>query len=253
MYLGYLKQNVAATAVIGSFVAAADGFTPYTTATLATSNAFKNNNVAVSVSGLTWTHLANGVYSLSLTAAETNIAGNFVINITHATNAHRPVTVAFTVLSAAAYDALFNGNTLPANIMQINTLPITQWSNGSSQLNADVKAFNANPASALLTDATHLRVDVDSIDGSTIAATNQKSAALGIVVGAVNGAATTTSIPTNLLASDNDQYNGRTIIFTNGLVYGEAAKVVDYDQPSQTLTISALTRAPVDTTTFVIV
>jgi hypothetical protein len=254
MFMGYLRKDSVATVIVGPFVDATDGFTPETSITLATSKVYKHNSVAsVDISGLTFTHLSGGTYSLALTAAETSAAGRMVVQITSATNVHRPLNFSFMVLAAAVYDALVVGTTpFGSNITQINSLPVASWINGTNFL-ADVKQFNGNPASGLLTDATHLRSDIDAIGGSATAAANFAAATKSIVNGAVSGVATNVSIPTNLTAADNDHYVGRTIVFVTGTLQGQAATITDYDQPSQTLTVSQLTRAPADTNQFVIV
>jgi hypothetical protein len=54
-------------------------------------------------------------------------------------------------------------------------------------------------------------------------------------------------------SSTNDMFNGRVIIFTSGALAGQATSISDYDGGSTTATVVALTGAPANGVTAVIV
>ena len=59
------------------------------------------------------------------------------------------------------------------------------------------------------------------------------------------------------LKSENDYFSarqdGRIIIFTSGTLVNQATDITDYDGATNVFTVTALTSAPTDSTTFVIV
>lgn len=96
--------------------------------------------------------------------------------------------------------------------------------------------------------------DVGSISGSADAANKLEASAKTIVVGvAVTGTLSTTEMTTNLSESTNDHYNGRIIIWTSGVLKDQATNITDYDGVTKMLTYTAVTEAPSNTDTFVIV
>ncbi len=96
--------------------------------------------------------------------------------------------------------------------------------------------------------------DVEAINNDTDAADKLAASALGVVSTTVNDAsATTTSFVTALTEATNDHYNGRIIIFTSGALANQATDITDYDGASKTVTVTALTEAPANGVSFVIV
>ena len=96
--------------------------------------------------------------------------------------------------------------------------------------------------------------DVTKVSGSATAADNLEAASLGIVTGtAVTGTLAIGSCTTNLTEATDDHYIGRTLIFTSGVLAGQATDITDYTGSSKTLIYSNLTEAPTNGMTFVIV
>lgn len=102
-------------------------------------------------------------------------------------------------------------------------------------------------------DSTTDTVDVGEISGSTTAADNLEASTLGIVTGAAQtGTLSTTQMTTNLTEATDDHYNGRAVLWTSGVLDGQASTITDYNGTSKMLTYDATTEAPANTDTFVI-
>lgn len=80
-------------------------------------------------------------------------------------------------------------------------------------------------------------------------------AALGVEqIGACQtGTLTSTQATTNLAAATANTYNGRTIVFTSGALKGQAALISGYTPSGGIVFFSALTGAPANTDTFIII
>jgi hypothetical protein len=98
------------------------------------------------------------------------------------------------------------------------------------------------------------KADAVAISTSTTAADNLEASAKTIVVGeAAAGTLSTTQMTTTLTEATNDHYNGRIIIWTSGALINQATDITDYDGASKLLTFTAVTEAPGEGNTFVIV
>ena len=87
--------------------------------------------------------------------------------------------------------------------------------------------------------------DMTALDGSATAASNLNKSALTIVTGAaVAGTLSTTQMTTDLSEATDDHYNGRVIIWTSGVLTGQAATITDYTGATKKLTFAAITEAP---------
>ena len=116
---------------------------------------------------------------------------------------------------------------------------------------------------AISTDAQDLSSSLDvntkAISGSTTAADNLEASAEVVVPGTVshdNTAATTTVFYSDdITEATADHYNGRIVIFTSGALQYQATDITDYALVSGEgkFTVTALTEAPGDNVTFVIV
>ena len=75
-----------------------------------------------------------------------------------------------------------------------------------------------------------------------------------IVVGAaITGTLSTTQMTTDLTETTDDHYNGRIIIWTSGVLQDQATDITDYTGSTKLLTYTAVTEAPSNTDTFIIV
>lgn len=253
---GFLKQSTAVKVPVGPMVDATDGFTLETAIALATTEAYLyKHDAAAAVDLGTATlsaHLGGGVYNLSLTASHTDTLGLLTLEVHDA--AARPFRLSFMVLPANIYDSLIGGTDyLLADVVQINGNASSGFLSGTTNLNADVIKVNGNNSSGLLSGTTAFNADTVKISGNSTAADNLEESAKGIVTGTVSTSSTTTIITTNLTESTNDHYNGRRIVFITGALAGQVSEVTDYSGTSKNLTVTALTEAPANTDTFVLV
>jgi hypothetical protein len=105
-----LKQSTAATVVLGPFVDSTDGFTAETALTIAQADVRLSKNAgtfAQKGDATSCSHMENGYYSCPLSTADTGTIGRLTIAV--AESGALPVVLEYTVLVAAAYDALTAG------------------------------------------------------------------------------------------------------------------------------------------------
>lgn len=100
----------------------------------------------------------------------------------------------------------------------------------------------------------NMKSDTLAISTSTAAADNLEVSAGTIVVGAAaTGTLSTTVMTTDLTEATDDHYNGRIIIWTSGVLQDQATDITDYSGTNGTLTFTAVTEAPSDSDSFIIV
>lgn len=230
-----LKQNTGVLVVIGPLVDRTDGVTIVSTVTLSTCSAaaiMKHNGTASStVSARSFTHVQQGMYTLSLVTGDLDTTGQLTLYISNPSTI-RGFRADFMVVPANIYDSLIDA---------------------TDDLKVDVDQFGGNAVAGFLTSPTALKADVTRVNGVAASAANLEQAAAGMVRGAAASGATTTSVPTNLTEATNDHYNGRTIIWTSGALLGQASTVTDYVGATGTLTVVAMTEAPATNDTFILV
>ena len=135
----------------------------------------------------------------------------------------------------------------------------------TNQVTADVTAISGDTTAAdnaeLMFDGTgyaggttKLDVNVAQISGDTTSADNLEASTETIVLGtAVTGTLTTTTFTTNLTEATDDHYIGRVVLFRTGALAGQGGAITDYDGTSKLITVAAMTEAPANNDTFVIV
>jgi len=97
----------------------------------------------------------------------------------------------------------------------------------------------------------NIKADVLAISTSTVAADSLEASAETIIVAAaITGTLSTTQMTTDLTEVTNDHYNGRIIIWTSGVLIGQATDITDYDGATKMLTYTAVTEAPSNGDTF---
>lgn len=129
-----------------------------------------------------------------------------------------------------------------------------------ASVSADIAAVKVDTAATLAdtgTDGVVLAgtpdVNVAQISGDATAADNLEASLEGVVAGqAQTGTLSTTQATTNLTEATDDHYNGRYLVFRTGALAGQATDITDYDGTSKMLTFTALTEAPGNGDTFVI-
>jgi hypothetical protein len=98
------------------------------------------------------------------------------------------------------------------------------------------------------------KVDARKIAGDAAAATKLKTALGTEITGAAAaGTLSTTQMTTGLTETRDDQYNGRTLIFTSGVLSGVSTVIQDYNGTSKMLTFTAVATAPTAGDAFIIV
>lgn len=120
----FLKEATAATVLIGPFVDNTDGYTPETGLTITAAEVLISKNggaPAAKAEASAATHTSIGYYTVALDTDDTDGRGALKIVVNEA--GAFPVWLDCAVLSAEAWEALFNAKTFPANVT---------WWNGSA-------------------------------------------------------------------------------------------------------------------------
>ena len=108
-------------------------------------------------------------------------------------------------------------------------------------------AYNA------LCGGSALPANMQQINGSAAAASNVGAASLGITPVTIGNGSSTTLIATSLANAISGFYNGRTLVFTSGVLAGQAAAITAYNGSTKQISVAQLTGAPSSGDTAVIV
>jgi hypothetical protein len=157
-----------------------------------------------------------------------------------------------------------SAGTFASGRAEVNTSHVA----GTAQTAGDLKAslntiddFLDTEIADILTD-TGTTIDdlVDDLEARLTAALASRLAAhsLAVLELAVGSGSTTTAVKFNTInggapSSVDDFYNGRVIVFTSGALAGQATSITDYTGATTTATVPALTGAPANGVTAVIV
>ena len=213
-----LRYNTAA--VVQFVLYTADGTALQPSATIASGDVkiLKDQGTAANTTNLP-TNEGNGVYSLSLTAAE--MAAN---------------QITITIDDATATETFLGTH--------INIETFGGGLGSSSTIARDL--------SALVQDANMTQITSSTARASTLAQQLDLVLTVNPVTDAGN---TTSSFITNLTASTDDLYNTRVIKFVagNAALVGRYAYIRDYDGTTKTLTTNTLPAIPTASDTFLLV
>jgi len=224
-----LKQSTAAVVQFGPFVDATDGVTLETAVAAATLDhastgiMISKNGGALAVRNGTPTasaYDAHGMYRITLNTTDTGTLGTLRMVFTDAAT-HLPVWADYMVMPANVWDSLFGADVLDVNV--------AQW---------------LGTAAATPTTAGVPEVDVTHLNGVAGSAANLALSAAAIVSGAAEGTPSVSVIQTNLAETQDDIYNGRSVVFTSGDAAGEAREILDYVGATGTMTVVPLANAP---------
>jgi len=111
----------------------------------------------------------------------------------------------------------------------------------------------------LTTIAGYLDTEIAAIkavtDALTAASAAKLAASAGVIIvgAAAAGTLSTTQMTTDLTEATDDHYNGRIIIWTSGVLLGQATDITDYAGASKMFTYTAVTEAPTAADAFIIV
>lgn len=130
-----------------------------------------------------------------------------------------------------------------------------------TEMNADTVAVivksdlgKTTPIILYPAEAADIPVNAQAISGSTSAADRMEASILTVVSAqAVTGTLSTTQMTTDLTEATDDHYNGRIIIWLDNALANQATDITDYDGSSKMLTYTAVTEAPSNGDSFIIV
>lgn len=113
---------------------------------------------------------------------------------------------------------------------------------GASEIAADAIGSSelAATAAAEIADA----VWDEAVSGHTTQGTYGERQNAVISGNAIAGTLSTTQMTTDLTEATDDHFNGRTLIWTSGVLLGQATAITDYTGASKLLTYTAVTEAP---------
>lgn len=135
---------------------------------------------------------------------------------------------------------------------------------------ATIAGYLDTEIAAILADTNELQGDwanggrldllLDAIKAITDAIGATAAAKLALTLGsasptgtAVTGTLSTTQMTTNLTEATDDHYNNRVVLFTSGVLAGQARAITDYDGSTKMLTFAALTEAPSNGDAFILI
>lgn len=233
-------------------------------------------------------HIANGIYSLELTAANTNHMGNSVL-VLQDDDVMVPYTGSFVTIRTQTYESLvLDDDKLQVDVTQVGNSNVTS---ASGVLEVNTKQINGDAAAAAALDAAIdnsnniLAVNVKRIDDSTSSATNLSNYTDGTSnqpvdavkvsgdsaaadrleammdacpIGTVDNTSftpTTVAFETSITEATADHFNDRICLFVTGNLAGQQKVVTDYALVSGRgkFTVNALTEAPANGDTFILV
>lgn len=137
---------------------------------------------------------------------------------------------------------------VPGLIAALNNISATDIVSGGA-------ITTSGGAVSTVTNVTNqVAANMTAVSGSSTAADNLELSALSIIPGtAQSGTLSTTQMSTNLSETTDDHYIGRIIIWTSGNLVGQASDITDYAGTNGVLTFTAVTEAPSNSDTFIIV
>lgn len=215
----FLKQSTAHTFRLGRFVSSTDAVTPQTGLTIAATSVLLSKNGGAyaaknEATAPTGTGTAQGYYTIVLDATDTNTLGALRVEVYVA--GALPVWEHFTVVDAVVFDSLFA-------------------TNGTDYLQVDVKQINSNTNAAVR----------NALSSGVIIP--------GTVTSSGHTPTTTAFKASDITEATDDHFIGRSVIFTSGALLGQATAVTDYTGSTSVYTVTAMTEAPGNGDTFILV
>lgn len=203
--MNLLRQNTAASVLLGPFLDDVDGKTPETALDAAATDVdlykgVTKSDIADTDSGgdNDFAHVANGYYSLELTAGNVDTPGPLRLTV-NATGA-LPLWADYQVVPAAVYDALIagTGNGVRADVQAIAANALTASALASDAV-AEIQSGLASQASVDTIDDL-LDTEVAAIAAAVAALPNAAAVAAAVGALAVDGARTAKQVLAGLSA-----------------------------------------------------
>ncbi len=291
--LGQIKQSTATSIAIGPLLNPTTG-EPVTSVTAGDITARFISGVTSASITLTGSggnndivHIANGMYSLELTASNNATLGPFNLSLVDS-NAFSPYLGSGSVVTANVYDTNHGSDKYSVDVAEVGGSAVTS-SSGVLEVNA--KQIDGNAASAVSlrqamdTSNNIIKSDVLRINGDATSASNLESytnggANIPADVLAIDGDATaadrlelmmdgtpnfsvvttdftptTTAFESSTTEATADHFNGRICLFITGNLAGQQKAITDYALTNGRgkFTVDALTEAPASTDVFMVI
>ncbi len=259
-----LKQSTAVDVLIGPFVDLNDGSTSEDGESPVVEISKNGQALAAKNDSTTPANDDLGYYNCEFDATDTNTVGTLILAV-EATATALPVRHEFQVVEEAIYDAIYGASAtgFDANGRVdvgewLGTAAATPTTAGVPEVDV---TFWLGTACSTPTTAGLPEVDVLHIGASAAAVTSLALSAAAIIIGAVQtsaNATTTTTLEsdtTAVIKTAADHWNGRILIFTSGTLIGQSTDITDAEKNGsfEKLTFSAITEAPANGGTFIIV
>ena len=292
--LGVLEQSAATTIAIGPFIDCMTGV-PLTSLTpgditCKLINGTSSTTLTLTSSGGSndLTHIANGIFALELTAANTNHMGNSVL-VLQDDDVFVPYTGSYVTMRDQSYQSLITDDdtlevdltlvggsaiTSSSGVLAVNSTQISGSSAAADSLEAAMDTSNnliaanveriddsATSASNLsdYTDGTSNQpVDVTKISGDATAADRLEAMMDACELFDVDNTAftpTTTAFESTATEATTDHYKDRIVLFVTGALAGQQKACTAYALSGGRgkFTVDALTEAPSDGDRFILV
>ncbi len=260
---GILRQSTAVDVLIGPFVDSTDGDTEETGLTISRADVLlsKNGQGAVQKTDVTAAaHDADGFYNCELDATDTDTVGQLVLYV-HEAGA-LAVRHDFQVMEEEPFDDLFAASavgflkpTTAGRDLDVSTGGEAgiDWANiGSPTTGVDLSGTDiqlADTATTVTNDVGITAGAVDNVwdearaDHATLGSYGDSF--IGLVTGSAEaGTLSTTQMTSDLAEGTDDHYNGRTVVWTSGVLAGQASDITDYVAATGRLTYTTITEAP---------
>ena len=146
------------------------------------------------------------------------------------------------------------GASVSADIAAVKTDTAAILVDTGTTLDGNITSIKTTTDKFVFTVANQVNANMLSISGDGTAADNLEESATAIVSSTAKaGTLSTTQMSTNLTEATDDHYIGRTVIWTTGVLAGQASDITDYAGVNGVLSYSTLTEAPSAGDGFVIV
>jgi hypothetical protein len=203
---------------------------------------------------------APGMYKVAITAAEntadvvTLCGKSSTSGVTISPSTWTNITNADANVAAILVDT---GTTLDGKIDAIDTVVDANRVDIGTLIAYGVDI--SGKAALILTDtavlgASPIAANVVQVNGSADVPVVQEQGSLVMQIGecAAGCSATSVKCEDGTLSSTNDVYNGRTLVYTTGLMKGEGTAVTDYNGLGKTFTVNTCRLTPADGDKFIL-
>lgn len=199
--------------------------------------------------GVDWANVGSPTTAVNLSA--TNIDVDQVVatvsgNVTGSVGSIAAGGIATTSFAAGAIDAAaIAADAIGAAEIANGAIDAATFAAGA--IDAAAIAANAIGASELAADAVAEISDGvwdEAASGHSTQGTYGEQHFIIVSGAAIAGTLSTTAMTTDLTEATDDHYNGRTLIWTTGVLVGQATNITDYTGATKLLTYTAVTEAP---------